>query len=63
MNGITIADLTITSVYRVYDVNKGQFIFSWLDRNVPGDVPPDVATLPVVGLRAVSGILYIDVMA
>ena len=25
-----------------------------------GDVPPDIATLPVVGLRSVDNVLYID---
>lgn len=58
--GIMINDLPVTSLYRVYDLDTGHYIFSWLDRSAPGDIPPDVATLPVVGLRSVDGVLYID---
>ena len=57
---IIINDLPITSPYRVYDVIKGQYLFSWLDRSAPGDIPPDIAILPVVGLRSLDGVLYID---
>lgn len=57
---ITINDLDIRSPYRVYDIDTGHFIFSWLDMTASGDIPPDVALLPVVGLRAMSGVLFID---
>ena len=55
-----INDLPIASAYRVYDIDTNSYIFSWLDRNASGDIPPDVALLPVVGLRSIDGVLYID---
>lgn len=58
---IIVNDLPITGPYRVYDVTTGHFIHSWLDRNAPGDIAPDIAILPVVGLRSFDGVLYIDV--
>lgn len=57
---VIINDLPITSPFRVYDIDTGHYIFSLLDTSQYGDVPPDVATLPVVGLRSVDGVLYID---
>lgn len=57
---ITINDLPVTVPFRVYDMSKGHYIYSMLDRTFYGDVPPDIAILPVVGLRAVGGVLYID---
>lgn len=57
---IIINDLPITSPFRVYDISTGHYIHSWLDRSAPGDIPPDVAMLPVDGLRSVDGVLYID---
>lgn len=57
---ITINDLPITSAYRVFDLDTGHFIFSWLDTKANGDIPPDIAILPVVGLRSMSGVLFID---
>lgn len=56
----TIADLPIDSRYRVYDIVLGQYIYSYLFPDEPGDIPPDVAILPVLGLRAVDNVLYID---
>ncbi len=58
---ITVNDLPITTPFRVYDVTTGHYIHSWLDRNEPGDIAPDVAILPVVGLRSIDNVLYIDV--
>jgi len=58
-----INDLPITSPFRVYDMNSGHFIFSLLDLADGGDVPPDIAILPVVGLRSVDGVLYIDTVS
>ena len=57
---VIINDLPIATPYRVYDIRTGHYIFSWLDRSAPGDIPPDVAVLPVIGLRSVDGVLYID---
>lgn len=42
-----INDLPIDGPYRVYDTRSGHYVFSWLDRSAPGDIPPDVAILPV----------------
>lgn len=57
---IIINDLPITSSYRVYDIDTGHYIFTWTDTEQYGDIPPDIALLPVIGLRSVDGVLYID---
>lgn len=55
-----IADLHIATPFRVYDIRSGNYIYSYLDRSVPGDIPPDIAVLPVLGARACGPVLYID---
>lgn len=55
-----INDVDITTAYEVYAVNLGHYIFQWLDVTAPGDIPPDVAMLPVVGLRKMDDVLIID---
>lgn len=57
---MVIADLGIVGRFRVYDRNHGQYIFSYLDCSAPGDIPPDIAVLPVLGMRIFDGVLYID---
>lgn len=57
---IIINDLPITCPFRVYDRTTGHFIFSLLDLSNGGDVPPDVAFLPVVSIRSIGDVLYID---
>jgi len=60
-----IADLDIRSAFCVYDTISGHYIYSCLDPAGPGDIPPDIACLPVVRTRSVgssvSVVLYIDV--
>lgn len=46
-----INDLDITGPFRVYDVDREHFIFSRLDPAAPGDLPPDIAILPVLGIH------------
>ena len=58
---IIVNDLPLSAPFRIYDVTTGHYIHSWLDRSQPGDIAPDVAMLPVVGLRSVDNVLYIDV--
>ena len=67
MENMIINDLNINSPYRVYNMSTGETIFELPDLNTPGDIPPDVAVLPVLGLRTVLApfgpvkkILYID---
>lgn len=55
----TIADIEIASPYSVYAINLGHYIFT-PDPDAPGDIPPDIACLPVIGMRAVDSVLYID---
>ena len=43
-----INDLPIAGPYSVFDTHSGHYIFSWLDRSAPGDMPPDIAILPVL---------------
>ena len=63
MSTITIADLDIRSRYQVYDINLGHYIFSYLDTSEAGDVPPDIALLPVHGLRTIDNVLIIDTIS
>ena len=56
-----VNDLPVSIPFRIYDTTTGHYIFSILDPQQGGDVPPDVAFLPVVGLRAVDNVQYIDV--
>ena len=60
---IIINDLPLTIPFSVYDVSKGHYIFSIMTPDDGGDIPPDIAILPVVGLRAVDGVLYIDTVS
>lgn len=57
---LTINDLPITASYTVYDLDTGHHVFTWLDTERYGDLPPDIAILPVVGIRSAYGILQID---
>ena len=58
---MTIAEMPISCPFCVYDVTLGHFVFSVLDTSAPGDIPPDIASLPVVGIRSVGNVLYIDI--
>ena len=57
---ITINDLPLSIPFSVYDITTGHYIFSIMSPDDGGDCPPDIAMLPVVGLRSVDGVLYID---
>ena len=61
---MTIGELCIDSPFRVFDLNSGNYIYSYLDASAPGDLPFDIACLPVIGMRTVltctSKVLYID---
>ena len=57
---IIINDLPINTPFRVYDIDTGHYIHSWLNPHEAGDLPPDIAVLPVVGLRIMGNVLYID---
>lgn len=58
---ITVNDLPLVSPFRIYDTTTGHYIHSWLSPEQSGDIAPDIAILPVVGLRSFDGVLYIDV--
>ena len=55
-----IADLDISGPFRVFDICSGSYIFSYLDLSLPGDLPPDIGVLPVLGMRTCDSVLYID---
>lgn len=57
--GRTIADLDISVPFRVLDVNIGHYIFSNLSCSAPGDVPPDIASLPARKTEFIDGALII----
>lgn len=47
-----IADLAICGPFIVFDISHGHYIYQRLDVTDHGDIPPDIASLPVLGLRA-----------
>lgn len=55
-----INDLPITSPYQVFDITSGHYVFSWLDRSAPGDIPPDIAVLPVLRSYYSGPVLIIE---
>lgn len=57
---MTINDLQITGQHCVFDVNIEHYIFSWLDRSAPGDIPPEVACLPVLRSYQEGPVLIIE---
>ena len=59
---ITIADLGIVNRFAVYDMNLRQYIYQHFDRSAPV-IPPDIASLPVLGMRMFDGVLYIDTIS
>lgn len=58
---VRIADLAINSPFRVFDIRTQNYIYSVLNPSDFGDIPFDIAVLPVFGLRSVDNVLYIDV--
>lgn len=60
MDTIIINDLPIYGRFCVYDMRTGHYIHQFLDTSAPGDIAPDVAVLPVLGLRTMDDVLYID---
>lgn len=59
---MVIADLGILNRFTVYDMNLRQYIYQHLDRSAP-TIPPDIAKLPVIGMRMFDGVLYIDTIS
>ena len=61
---MTISEMNISCPLRVFDINSGSYISSLFDPHDPGDIPPDIGVLPVLGLRSVQTettvVLYID---
>ena len=55
-----INDLTISGPYQVFAPSIGHSLFSWLDRSAPGDIPPDVACLPVLRTYYSGPVLIIE---
>lgn len=47
--------------FRIYDTQTGHFIFSILSKDDAGDIPWDVATLPIKSVRTEKGVFYIYV--
>lgn len=45
-----VNDVPLTIPFRIKDLNSGHYIFSILNRSDDGDIPPDIAFLPVVGV-------------
>ena len=48
-----INDLDIRGPFTVYASNIGHYVYSFLDPAGPGDIPPDIACLPVLAVRSV----------
>lgn len=45
-----INDVPLTIPFRIKDINSGHYIFSILNPSDAGDLPFDIAFLPVVGV-------------
>ena len=45
-----INDIPLTIPFRIKDINSGHYIFSILHPDDSGDIPFDVAFMPVVGV-------------
>ena len=55
---MTIADLSLLDLFKVYDLRFRSVIHSGFD-SVHNPLPPEIASLPVLGLFAVDDVLYI----
>lgn len=60
-SNITVNDIEISGPFTVYAVQLGHYIFQYLDTTQPGDVPPDIALLPVVSVHDFAGVTCISV--
>lgn len=62
---MTVNDLPLRIPFRIKDVEKGQYIYSILDKSSSCDLPFDIATLPVVGvmINKTSGMMEVEVEA
>lgn len=56
---LTLAMIPIETPYKVFDIRTRSVIFS----SAGGDIPPDVALLPVVRVYCCNDTIYIDVEA
>ena len=58
---MTINDIQITAPFRIKDIDTGHYIYSILDSSAPGDLPFDIAVLPVVDVKVdmLSGMMEI----
>ena len=54
---VTINDLPVSGLFKVYDIRSRSVIFF----SAGGDVPPDVAMLPVIRFHSCNDVIYIDV--
>lgn len=57
-----INDVPLTIPFRIKDINSGHYIFSILDKNDSGDLPFDIAFLPVIGVMIdkTSGMMEVE---
>lgn len=57
-----INDIPLTIPFRIKDVTTGHYIYSILDKDESGDLPFDIAFLPVVGVMIdkASGMMEIE---
>ena len=62
-NRFHISDIYLSGPFSVYDLDAGHFIYTWTDRTAPGDIPPDIAMLPVIGMRKIGSLLIIDTVS
>lgn len=55
-----INDIPMTIPFRIKDINSGNYIFSILNPSDGGDLPFDIAFLPVVAIYAANDELIIE---
>ena len=57
-----INDVPLTIPFRIKDINSGHYVFSILSTKDDGDLPFDIAVLPVVGVMIdkTSGMMEVE---
>lgn len=56
-----VNDIPLTIPFRIKDIDTGHYIYSITDKSAPGDLPPDIALLKVVGVMIDQRSQYMEI--